>query len=148
MEVSGLSVVSATAVTFIQIVAATNHPISILGWGMSFNGIVATDDPIGVQLLIQTTAGTATGSTTIRSRVRTESVTYDTTGKVGAYSAEPTASDQFPMRMVHPQSGFEIWLPEKREIIIAAGNRIGLRAVPGTLNATLDPGAAFLDFEE
>jgi len=148
MEVSGISIAADTTETLIQLLAGVNHPIKILGWSVGFNSVAAADEPIGVQLLIQTTAGTAAGSTTIRQRDRTQSVTFDTTGAVGNYSAEPTPSDQFPVKMIHPSSGYEIWYPEKKGIIVASAERIGLRVLPGALNVALDQVTASLDFEE
>ncbi len=59
MEVSGLTIAANTTETLIQLLAGTNHPITILGWSVGFNSVAAADEPIGCQLLIQTTAGTA-----------------------------------------------------------------------------------------
>ena len=148
MEVSALTVTADETLTLIQLLAGTNHPIKILGWSVGFNSVAAADEPIACQLLIQTTAGTAAGSTTVRQRDRTQSVTFDTTGKVGDYSAEPTPSDQFPVKMVHPSSGYEIWYPEGKEITVATVERIGLRVISGALNASLDQVSASIDFEE
>lgn len=148
MEVSGLTVTATETLTLIQLVAATDHPIAILGWSVGFNSIAAADEPIAVQLLIQTTAGTAAGGTTIRQRDRTQSVTFDTNGQLGDFSAEPTPSDQFPVKMVHPSSGYEIWYPEKKAIVVASAERIGLRIISGALNVSLDQVAASIDFEE
>ena len=148
MEVSALTVTAAETLTLIQLLAGTNHPITILGWSVGFNSVAAADEPIACQLLIQTTAGTAAGSTTVRQRDRTQSVTFDTSGKVGDYSAEPTPSDQFPVKMVHPSSGYEIWYPEKKGIVIASAERIGLRIISGALNVSLDQVSASIDFQE
>ena len=148
MEVSSITVAAEATDTLIQLVAGTNHPIKILSWGIGFNSIAAADEPIRCQLLIQTTAGTASGSTTVRRWDRTQTGTFDTSGKVGPYTAEPTPSDEFPVKLVHPSSGYEIYYPEGKEIVVASAERIGLRVLSGALNASLDQVAAHLAFEE
>src|SRR4051812_36005515 len=54
---------AATARTVLQLVAATNHRVKILSWGVYFDGISATAEPVQVRLLRQTTAGTMSALT-------------------------------------------------------------------------------------
>ena len=146
---SGISVVAETAKTLVQLVAGTNHGITIVAWGVGFNSVAAADEPIACRLQIQTSAGTSSASTQIdhRNHALDGNETIDTAGR-DAFTVEPSKDTNFPTRLVHPTSGYEIWFPEDDEIKIGSAERIGLEVVPGVLNVTLDQVAGFIDFDE
>ncbi len=146
IEDSGEVLATATVLTLVQLVTAANHPIVILGWGVSFNSIVSTDEPIGVRLQIQTSAGTSSGGT-IGQSVQSRTDTFDTSALID-FTAEPTKGENFPTRMIHAQSGFELWYPQSREIEVADSTRIGLEVTSNVLSASLDQVAGFIHFEE
>ena len=149
IEDSGISVVAETTKTLVQLVAATNHGITIVAWGVGFNSVAAADEPIACRLQIQTTAGTSGASTQINHRNHSLDghETIDTTGR-DAFTVEPSKDTNFPTRLVHPTSGYEIWFPEGDEIVIGSAERIGLEVVPGALASTLDQVSGFIDFIE
>ena len=70
---------TATTLTMLQLVAAANHPIIILAWGVSFDSEAAGDEPIKCRLQIQTSAGTS-GASTVQQWNKSRSDTFDTTG--------------------------------------------------------------------
>ncbi len=146
---SGITVVAETVETLVQLVAATNHGIEIVAWGVGFNSVAAADEPIACRLQIQTTAGTSSASTKIdhRNHALDGHETFDTTGR-DLFTVEPTKDTNFPTVMVHPTSGYEIWFPYKEEIEIGSGERIGLEITPGALNVSLDQVTGFIYFNE
>lgn len=131
-----------SAKTLIQLVAATNHAIKVIEVGCSFHGTSNTAEPILVELIRQTDAGTMTPLTPV---VGDGGIgdTLDTTANHTA-SAEPTGSTSVRAWTVHPQTGL-IWSPhDLAGITVAAGARIGLR-VTAAASTTAD---AYISFEE
>lgn len=124
---------AATAKTVVQVVAATNHRVKILGWGVFFDGTSTTAEPVQVRLLRQTTAGTMSALTPTK---RDDSIaeTLLTTAQHTA-TAEPTAGDLLEAVEVHPQQSFMIMYPLGSEPIIGGGDRVGIECTaPATVN--------------
>ena len=137
-----IALTAATAKTVIQLVAASNHPVKLLGWGVFFDGTSSTAEPVVVELLRQTTAGTMTSLTPVKVDPGRDE-TLQTTAQHTA-TAEPTAGDVLARRNVHPQSGYEVMYPFGQEMIIPGGGRIGIRCTaPAGVNV-----AAEMRFEE
>lgn len=133
---------AATAKTVLQLVAATNHRVKLLGWGVFFDGTSTTAEPVQIRLLRQTTAGTMTALTPTK---RDDSIadTLLTTAQHTA-TAEPTAGDVLDALECHPQQGFKEWYPMGAEVIIGGGDRLGLEVTaPATVNCR-----AAMTFEE
>ncbi len=138
---------SATTKTLLQLVAATNHPLVVIGWGISFNSVAAADPAVAVRPQIQTSAGTSSDySASIRRRDRLQSGTLDVTAR-NAFTVEPSKTDDYPTVFVPAQSGFEVWWPEEGWITLAAGERLGLEMISGTLVASIQA-AGHLAFDE
>lgn len=135
---------AANTETVVQVVAATLHPVKIVGWGISFQGAVVTDLPIIVTLQRQTTAGTSDVLTPEQWKP-TRADSFDTTARDN-FSAEPTKSGfEHPTR-VHPQSGYDIWYPEGKEPEADADNRVGIEVItPAAVNPDC---TAYIVFEE
>lgn len=112
--------------TLLQLVAATNQRVKVVRWGVSFDGVAPTDQPIKIKLLRQTTAGTMSVLTPINLGVGSEIL--QTTAQHTA-TVEPTYGDIIDTLNVHPQSGFEIIFPLGQELIIPGGGRIGIYAL-------------------
>lgn len=122
---------AATAKTVIQVVAAANHRVKIKRWGVFFDGVSATEAPVEVRLLRQTTAGTMSALTPVA--LDTAAETIQTTAQHTA-TAEPTAGNVVDVVEVHPQGGYEVNL-EGQEIIIPGGGRIGIECTaPSVVN--------------
>lgn len=131
-QTTEIALSAATAQTVIQIVAPTNQRLKITEWGVFFDGISATAEPVQVRVLRQTTAGTMSSLTPVKRSAGSE--TLQATAQHTA-TAEPTASDVLDMVEVHPQSGYEKLFPLGREIEVPGGGRVGIEVTaPATVN--------------
>lgn len=132
---------AATAKTVVQITAATNVRVKILGWGVFFDGTSNSGEPVQVRLLRQTTAGTMTSLTPVK--LGTGSETVQTSAQHTA-TAEPTAGDVLDICEVHPQTGYEKIYPIGYWPVLPGGGRIGIECTaPATVNVR-----AKIHFEE
>ena len=121
------SIATGTSVkTLMQLVAAANHAIKITEISISFDGTNNTHEPILVEILRQTDAGTMTSLTLVKAD---DSIadSLDTTGQHTA-TAEPTAGDILWAAKIHPQTGVVYPLGDGNPIAVGAGDRLGVRA--------------------
>lgn len=125
-EVLGASVTE----TILQVVAAINHQVRLLAWGVSFAGTGVTDPPVRAELVRQTTAGTSAALTLVKWN-NSDGDTIDATA-LQDFTAEPTLGDILMAERVHPQAGYELWFPVDAIPIIGAGDRLGVRVITGT----------------
>jgi hypothetical protein len=140
-------VAAANGKTVIQVVAAANDRIKISGWGVSFKGTSATDVPILVTLLRQTTAGTMSAGSAgvnISKKNNGDPETVQTTVQVNA-TVEPTGGDVIENVEVHPQTGFYKYYPSGQEIIVPNGGRLAVKVTSAALTYST---VADLDIEE
>jgi hypothetical protein len=124
---------AATAKTILQIVAPANHRLKVESWGVFFDGVSTTAEPVQVRLLRQTTAGTMSALTPVK---LDDSIgeTLQTTAQHTA-TAEPTAGDVLDILEVHPQHGYEIFYPLGQEVIVGGGDRLGIECTaPATVS--------------
>src|SRR5205085_9677055 len=73
--------------TLLQVVAAAGHRVRVQGRGITIKGTSATDPPVLVQLVRQTTAGTMTAGTAgthLPRKTDTDAKTTQTTKRVNA----------------------------------------------------------------
>lgn len=126
---------AATAETLVQLRGVATTRAVLLGWSVSFDGISATDAPVVVRLLRQTTDGTGSAAS---------EVAYDPAERAAlltsfhSFSAEGTAGDVLRTENVHPQGGYTEWFPEDARPVIAAAttSRIAIEATaPAIVNA-------------
>jgi hypothetical protein len=128
-----IALTAATAKTVVQLVAASNHRVKIIGWGVYFDGISATAEPVQVRFIRQTTAGTMSALTAIK---RDDSIaeTLQTTGQHTA-TVEPTNGDLLEGKEIHPQAGYQVFYPFGSEVIVGGGDRVGIECTaPATVN--------------
>lgn len=137
-----VALVAATAKTVLQLVAASNHRVRVPRWGVAFEGTTTTAEPVLVRLLRQTTAGTMSAATPVKTD-DSLGETLQTTAQYNA-SAEPTAGDVLFTWKVHPQTAYEKVYVMGTEVIIGGGDRLGIEC---TAPANVDC-RAFFDFEE
>lgn len=116
--------------TVVQVAAPTNQRVKVLGWGIFFDGTSVTAEPVTVELLRQTTAGTMT-SLTLTKHDPDMAETIQATAAHTA-TAEPTAGDIVDVIQVHPQGGYDVKYPLGDEKIIDGGGRMGLRVITPT----------------
>lgn len=131
-----------SAKTLLQLIAAANHAIKVLEVLIGFHGTSNTAEPILVQLVRQSSAGTMSALTAVKGD---DSVadSLDTTAQHTATS-EPTTGDVLRSWTVHPQTGLHVQAHDLGPIMVGAGDRIGLR-----VTAAADVNAdATLVFEE
>ncbi len=131
----------ATAKTVIQIAAPSSQRLRLKRWGVFFDGVSATDEPVQVRLLRQTSAGTMTTLTPVKQSAGSETIQ---TAAQHTATAEPTAGDVLDVAEVHPQSGYEVLIPFDMSIEIPGGTRVGIECTaPAAVNVR-----AKLVFEE
>ncbi len=131
-----------SAKTLIQLVAAANHAIQVVECGIGFHGVNNTHEPILVELLRQTDAGTMSALTLVKGD-DSNGDTLDTTAQHTA-TAEPSAGDILRAWTVHPQTGLVYQAHDLAPIVVGAGDRLGLR-VTAANNVNAD---AYLVFVE
>jgi len=133
---------AAVARTVIQMVAPANHRVVLTGWGVYFDGTSANAEPVQVEIVLQTTAGTMSALTPAKKDTSLPE-TLLTTAQHSA-SAEPTTTDVLDVIECHPQGGYEKAAPLMTEIVVGGGKRIGIRCTaPAGVNVR-----AKLEFEE
>lgn len=133
---------AAAAKTILQLKAASNHRVKVLAYGVYFDGISSSAEPVVVRILRQTTAGTMTSLTLVKNDESTDE-TLQTTGQHTA-TAEPTAGDILKRVEVHPQTGYEYIAPYGQEDLIKGGNYWGIECTaPAVVNVI-----AWARFEE
>ena len=126
---------SGSAKTLLQLVAAANHAVIIELIEISFDGTSSTGEPIKVDFLRQTTAGTMSALTLVKYPADEYAETLQTTAQHTA-TVEPTAGDVLRSFEVHPQLGKETVFSFAREIKIGGGDRLGIRVTAGaSINA-------------
>jgi len=141
-RITETAVAAATVETLIQLLAAANHRVALLGYGVGGTGTSNTEEPGNIDILRQTTAGTASALTLVK---LDDSVaeTLLTTGQY-LFTVEPAAGDVLRSHTLHPQAAMDIRDAFSREIIMGGADRIGIRATFADAQ-NLD---AYLDFEE
>ena len=133
-QTAEVALVAATAKTIIQVLAPANQRDKIKRWGVFFDGVSGTAEPVQVRLLRQTSAGTGGDVLTAVKQVA-GSETVQTTGLSDIDSAEPTADDVLDVAEVHPQSGYEVIIPFDMPIEIPGGGRVGIECTaPAIVN--------------
>jgi hypothetical protein len=128
--------------TIWQLKAPTNQRVKLTAFRLGCMGVVTTDPPVLVRLLLQTTAGTGgtAGTPVLTDRDASETIqsttllgpasgTWAATG--GGTGAEPTASTIFYTDSIHPQGR----IPEmffQPEMWLKGGERVGLMVNVGS----------------
>lgn len=114
--------------------AGADHSALLKKVGISFDGVTATDPVLRVDLLRQTTAGTATTGSL---------VPIDGNAEAGigvvkhSHSAEPTAGDILDSWYITPAGGLWVYQwPLGDEIILPPSSYIALRVISGSLTTT------------
>jgi hypothetical protein len=120
---SDVSLTGASAKTVAQVTAPAGRRLGLRRVTASFKSTTTTDGPALVEVLRQTTAGTATSQTV---RPLDSAQAFDGSGAVN-FSAEPTASDILWSDYV-PVQGGSVDIPFDPALVkIAASGRIGVR---------------------
>lgn len=128
-----VSLVAATAKTVLQTLAPTGQRIVLKGLTVSFDGTSGSAEPVLVELVRQSTAGTMSSATVAK---RDTGFSGTLTGQKTA-TVEPTTDEVLRVYDVHPQTGFERPFASHEEIVIEADARLGLRCTaPANVSVT------------
>lgn len=130
----GETALTATTVrTVLQLVAATNQSIAIVGWAIFFDSTSNSAEPVQVRVLRQTGAGTSSAATPVIRNLNT--TTLQATARKGFSSTEPTAGNVLDTIEVHPQSGYQVRYGRDDEILIGSAGRVGIECTaPANVN--------------
>lgn len=144
-RVSAVAAASAAAKTLLQVVTGATKRALVKSWEVSFDGADTTKTPILVELIRQTTAGTASALTLVKHDEASETVIA--TGQQ-TFTVEPTAGDVLHSVYLSPAGGiFSYQYPLGEEPVVGVSGRVGIRvttvAGSGTPNC-----AAWLKFAE
>jgi hypothetical protein len=108
---------AATAETLVGVLGATTVKARLVEWGVSFDGVTATDAPVVVELYQITTSGTSTGAT--EAKWDRSGPTAQCTG-FHSFTVEPTKGDRIACYEIHPQGGgIVMQYPLGREPVIS-----------------------------
>ena len=118
-----------SAKTILQLIAAANHRVKVKEWSVSFDGTSNTADPILIEVLRQSDAGTMSVLTPVKIDADGDE-TLQTTAQENA-TVEPTAGDVVMREQVHPQGGYTWQAPFGGELVINGGDRLGIRVTAG-----------------
>lgn len=122
--------------TLLQLVAPANQRVAVKQISIGFDGTVNTNQPVLVQIMRQTTAGTVSGpSATIKPKDNDIGTAVQSTVQDG-FTAEPTYSDVLWTMTIHPQTGCVYPLPIPGEIVVKGGGRLAVVCTaPQAVNA-------------
>lgn len=127
---------AATAETVLQVVAAAATPVILRGWGISFDGVTATNAPVVVKLVRQSTAGTSGATITPALENGVATYTPQLTANETFSSTEPTISATLGVWEIHPQGGG--WSEDfaiNEPIIVPGSGRIAIQCTaPDAVN--------------
>ena len=105
---------AATAETLLSFINASNGLFRVVEFGVSFDGVSATAEPVTIELCGCTQAGAGTNSAFTPVQVRGATRTVQGTAARN-FSAEPTTITVWKRWLVHPQTGIEMQFPLSRE---------------------------------
>ena len=117
--------------TLLQIKAPDHQRVLVHGVHVSFKGITPTDAPIKVDVLRQTTAGTMTSLTPVKtSDLSSVGEAIQTTAQQNA-TAEPTPGEVLWSREIPGQFGQTEYFPFNEPKHVPGGTYLGLRVTNG-----------------
>ncbi len=99
-----VALVAATAKTILNVINGANALFRITELGVSFESVVAADEPVEVELMTSTQAGAGTSSAVTILQIHGPTRTVQATAR-HTYTAEPTALTNWKRWLVHPQTG-------------------------------------------
>lgn len=136
-----IALAAATEKTTLQVAAPANQRVAIIGWGVSFDGTIATAEPVDVVLEEQSDAGTMSAATEVVDNGGSE--TPQAVAQKNA-TVEPTTTSTYRRQKVHPQTSYERVFGPDEEIIVEGGTRFAVVCTaPAGVNV-----AGFISWEE
>lgn len=119
--------------TVLQVATPSTTDILVLGWSVSFQGVVVTDAPIIATLIDTNVAATVTSLTPGKygNRLAPASLCVGGTSATGYNaSAEGTITDSTILDSghVHPQGAYGVWFPKPQVVAVSRFLRIRVLA--------------------
>jgi hypothetical protein len=138
-------IASGTAVkTLVSVFATADCKPLVYEWGVSFQGVSATAEPVLVRLVrLTANDGTSTAGTPKPAKADAPATIPVTCRK--NYTAEPTKGDELFAEFIHPQGGIVMQYPLGREKEIDSATTAGI-GVEVTAAASVDA-RAHIDVE-
>lgn len=134
-QTSKIALSAATKKTLLQVQAPSNQRVKVLGWGVFFDGVSTTGQPVETRLIRNTTSGTMDGTSGTVTPMYPGSETIQSVATYAA-TAEPGAGDILDIATCHPQQGFEFRFPAGAEPIVPGGGRVAIDCTaPAAVNA-------------
>lgn len=118
---------ASAALTFMQLIAASNKRVRLKRIGIYGQGITIADTPVTFEILVQTTAGTASALTVNKLNASDDESLSLTAQKT--FTVEPTASTILYTVNI-PTTGRQEWVwPLGFDFFIPGGTRMGIRSL-------------------
>lgn len=125
------ALLAATVKSIIRVISPTNIRVKLLGWGVYFDGVSATEAPVEVRVTTGSSSTAGTFATTLGAPDANGSIgpldgsggTIASTAYVGS-SAEPTVAGILDIAEVHPQGGFTQMYEKLKEPVIGGDSFI------------------------
>jgi hypothetical protein len=124
------------ALTLMQIVAPTNQKVVIDRIMISGQSNLNTDTPVALEILEQTTAGTATNTTVAPVKANVLDTETVQTNTQNTFTVEPTAGLSHFARNIHPQGSYDFNFPPGREIVLGGGKKLAIRQPVAAVQAS------------
>jgi len=125
---------AATAESILKVIAPSTQELEILAWGVSFDGVSPTAEPVQVQLVRYSDAGTWSTTVTPVKWNPSTSAAIQSTAKEDC-TVEPTVSAVLDYQEVHPQGGTKEFYPIGEAPVIAASGGVGIKCTaPAAVN--------------
>lgn len=126
-NIRNLALTATTVRTILQVTAPATRKLEIVSFGVSFDGVTAANEPVDVDLLRQTTAGTSTSGTPLRLD-EGDPASLATLGH--SHTVEPSAGDILLPTQVTPNGGLLVYYFDRDDRpVVAISGRIGLRCL-------------------
>jgi len=115
-----------TSQTMLQIKAPTNQRLVVTGVSVSFEGTANTDEPVLVQVVRQSDAGTGGDAVTPYPIDEGVDETLQATGLEDIDGGDPTETNLLWSELVHPQGGYTWFAPMRKPIDVKGGGRLAI----------------------
>lgn len=143
VDIPATTLSSTVARTVVQLLAATNQRVRLLGVEFAGNGTSGTDGPVQGRIIRQSSAGTSTGATVVKIP-NFGSETVQTSGFITFTSTEPTVGTVVQHFAFSPQSNYRLLFVAPLDYVMVGGERLGIELTSPN-GCTID---GYLKFEE
>lgn len=120
--------------TLLQVATPSGTDIRVIAWGVSFDGVVVTDPPGQVTLIDVDVAASVTTLTPTEYGSDDNQASLcvggaSATGYNASGEGTITGSRILGGEEIHPQTGYEVWIPERYQPRVKASRFLRIRAL-------------------